>query len=95
MGYEGNAFASTGNIEEDLMSITAVHPMREEAVMELLTKAGADWRVILKLLLERELIELRYEGNRYYMRRLPSRKKDAEKASVHSVESSHGGCRHA
>jgi wyosine [tRNA(Phe)-imidazoG37] synthetase (radical SAM superfamily) len=32
IGYEGNAFASTGNAEEDLLSITAVHPMREEAV---------------------------------------------------------------
>jgi len=36
MGYEGNAFASTGNVEEDLLSITAVHPMREEGVKKLL-----------------------------------------------------------
>ena len=32
IGYEGNAFAFTGNVEEDLLSITAVHPMREDAV---------------------------------------------------------------
>jgi len=36
IGYEGNAFASTGNATNDLLSITAVHPMREEAVKELL-----------------------------------------------------------
>ena len=28
IGYEGNAFAFTGDVEEDLLSITAVHPMR-------------------------------------------------------------------
>jgi len=95
VGYEGNAFASTGNAEEDLMSITAVHPMREEAVMELLRKTGADWRVIQKLLRERKLIELQYEGNKYYMRMLPSRKGDAEKATAHSVKSSHGAYHHA
>lgn len=31
IGYEGNAFAFTGDVEEDLLSITAVHPMREDA----------------------------------------------------------------
>jgi len=75
IGYEGNAFAFTGRVEEDLLSITAVHPMRKEAVKEFLKKANADWRVIEKLLEEDKLIELEYEGNRYYMRRLPSRRK--------------------
>ena len=40
IGYEGNAFSFTGNVKEDLLSITAVHPMREEAVSEFLAKAG-------------------------------------------------------
>lgn len=75
IGYEGNAFAFTGRVEEDLLSITAVHPMRKEAVKEFLKKADADWRVIEKLLKEDKLIELEYEGNRYYMRRLLSRRK--------------------
>jgi len=75
IGYEGNAFAFTGRVEEDLLSITAVHPMRKEAVEEFLKKANADWCVIEKLLEEDKLIELKYEGNRYYMRRLPSRRK--------------------
>jgi wyosine [tRNA(Phe)-imidazoG37] synthetase (radical SAM superfamily) len=67
--YEGNAFASTGNVEEDLLSITAVHPMREEAVKKLLKKADADWQVIEKLLGENKLVELEYEGNTYYLRK--------------------------
>lgn len=75
IGYEGNAFASTGNVEEDLLSITTVHPMREEAVRELLRKANAGWEVVEKLLKEGKLIELEYRGQRFYMRALPSRRK--------------------
>ncbi len=75
IGYEGNAFAFTGNVEEDLLSITAVHPMRTEAVKEFLKKANTDWHVIERLLEEDKLIEIEYEGNKYYMRRLPSRRK--------------------
>lgn len=73
MGYEGNAFAFTGKVEEDLLGITAVHPMRREAVKKLLRKAGADWNVIENLLQEHKLLELDYEGNTYYVRSLPSR----------------------
>ena len=68
IGYEGNAFAFTGRVEEDLLSITAVHPMRKEAVEEFLRKAYADWNVIEKLLREGKLVEVDYEENTYYMR---------------------------
>jgi wyosine [tRNA(Phe)-imidazoG37] synthetase (radical SAM superfamily) len=73
IGYEGNAFAFTGNIEEDLLSITSVHPMREDAVREFLKKANADWSVVEKLLEEGKLIELEYNGKKFYMRKLKSR----------------------
>ncbi|RJS88805.1 radical SAM protein [Candidatus Bathyarchaeota archaeon] len=75
IGYEGNAFAFTGNIEEDLLSITSVHPMREEAVKRFLKRANAQWGIINKLLEKGELIELEYEGYKYYMRKIPSRAK--------------------
>ena len=70
IGYEGNAFAFTGNAEEDLLSITAVHPMREEAVKEFLARARADWSIVRKLLEQGQLVETEYEGNKFYMRRL-------------------------
>ncbi len=75
IGYEGNAFAFTGNVEEDLLSITSVHPMREDAVKELLSKAGADWSIIDKLEEEGKIIELEYGGRKFYMRKLRSREK--------------------
>jgi len=67
IGYEGNAFAFTGNVEEDLLSITAVHPMREEAVSEFLARAGADWPVVHGLIAQGQLIEMEYAGKRFYM----------------------------
>ncbi len=68
-GYEGNAFASTGNAAEDLLSITAVHPMREEAVRELLTKNQADWKIVENLLSQKKILETEYDGKKFYMRR--------------------------
>jgi wyosine [tRNA(Phe)-imidazoG37] synthetase (radical SAM superfamily) len=74
IGYEGNAFASTGNVVEDILSITAVHPMREEALRELLRKNNAGWDVVAGLLEEGKLIRLNYRGETFYMRALKSRK---------------------
>jgi wyosine [tRNA(Phe)-imidazoG37] synthetase (radical SAM superfamily) len=68
-GYEGNVFAATGNAAEDILSITAVHPMREAAVRELLAKNQADWAIVENLIGEEKLMETEYEGNKFYIRR--------------------------
>lgn len=73
IGYEGNAFAFTGNVEEDILAITAVHPMREDALRELLKKANAGWDIVEKLIAEGKLIALEYGGKKFYMRKLKSR----------------------
>jgi len=70
IGYEGDAFAATGDAEGDLLSITAVHPMRREAVEALLTRTGAGWEVVHGLLAEGLLIETEYGGHTYYARHL-------------------------
>ncbi|MHA1713157.1 MAG: radical SAM protein, partial [Candidatus Ranarchaeia archaeon] len=74
IGYEGSAFAFTGNVEDDLLSITAVHPMREEGVNEFLSKANSNWGIIEKLIGEGKLMETEYRGKKFYMRRLPGRR---------------------
>ena len=73
IGYEGNEFGFSGNIEEDLLGITSVHPMREEAVREYLKKAGADWDVITSLIKKGSLIEVEYQGKNFYIRKLPDK----------------------
>ena len=71
IGYEGNAFASTGDVESDLLSITSVHPMRQNGVRELVARAGVDWAVVQRLLDQNRLVETMYRGQRFYVRRLP------------------------
>lgn len=70
IGEEGNAFAATGDVAEDLLSITAVHPMREEAVKEFLARANADESIIQQLLARDLLFETEYESKKFYMRKL-------------------------
>ena len=73
IGNGGNEFGFSGNIEEDLLGITSVHPMREDAVKEYLKKAGADWKVITSLLKEGSLVQIEYQGENFYLRKLPGR----------------------
>jgi len=69
IGYEGDAFAYTGDIEKDLLSITAVHPMRKEAVEALLARARAPWEVVERLVAQGDLRETNYDGHCFYLRR--------------------------
>jgi wyosine [tRNA(Phe)-imidazoG37] synthetase (radical SAM superfamily) len=73
IGYEGDAFASTGDPEHDILSITAVHPMREQAVLNLLERAGTDRSVVERMILEGKLLRVTYEDDTFYMRRIASR----------------------
>jgi len=70
IGYEGNDFAYTGNVEEDILSISAVHPMREDAVRKLLGRSDAGWELIDKLTAEGKLTEIEYRGSHFYMRKV-------------------------
>lgn len=72
IGYEGDAFGYTGDIEKDLLSITAVHPMRKEAVEALLLRVGAPWEAVERLVAQGDLRETNYDGHCFYLRRFKS-----------------------
>jgi len=69
VGYEGTAFAQTGPVEDDLLAITAVHPMTQEAVGDFLKRAGAEWSVVERLVGSGALSVLSYRGKKFYARR--------------------------
>jgi wyosine [tRNA(Phe)-imidazoG37] synthetase (radical SAM superfamily) len=71
--YETIDFSPRGKPSEDILSITAVHPMHEDAVKEFLLRAKADWSIIERLISQGQLIELHYQGKKFYMKRLPTR----------------------
>jgi wyosine [tRNA(Phe)-imidazoG37] synthetase (radical SAM superfamily) len=68
IGYEGDTVTFTGDIRHDLLSITAVHPLRKSAVQALLDKAQAEWQLVDELVSEGKLIETEYQGESFYMR---------------------------
>jgi len=73
IGYEGNEFTSSGGLEETLLGTTAVHPMREEAVDELLMRTGGNRSVVRRLVQEGRLVRLDHGGHTFYVRGLPGR----------------------
>jgi len=70
IGYEGNAFAFTGDVEEDLLSIISVHPMRKDAVEIFLKKADEKWDIIKNLIDSNKVVETVYNKNKFYIRKL-------------------------
>ena len=72
IGYEGDAFAASGDVKADLLSISAVHPLRESAVRGLLKRNGADWNVVQSLVDRGELKAVNYAGEVFYARSLPT-----------------------
>lgn len=67
-GYEGNAFSSTGDVQQDILNITAVHPMRKDAVKDMLERGNTDWHVIKELLSSGQMAETEYNGHVFYLR---------------------------
>ena len=70
IGYEGNEFDITGDLKEDILSITSVHPIKKEALKKLIQDAGKEWNIVEKMLSGNELIETSYQGNIFYIRKL-------------------------
>lgn len=69
INYEGNAFAVTSEVAKDLLDITAVHPMREDAVRTFLGKAHADPSLLDQLIVQGVLVRVTYNGHNFYVRR--------------------------
>lgn len=68
IGHEVGDFAHTGDAREDLLAITAVHPMREAAVHRLLSDDDAGWDVVEALLAEDSLRAVEHAGVRFFLR---------------------------
>ena len=69
-GYEGTSVASTGDARTDLLAIAAVHPLRSDQVEALLDRCGSTWDVVEWLVRQRQLKEVAWQGQRFFVRRL-------------------------
>jgi len=67
-GFEGTDTGYTGNIYEDILNITAVHPLREDTLLILLQNDGAVYSVVDSLINQHLIKSIIYEGNKYFIR---------------------------
>ena len=72
-------FTYSSDVEKELLSILAVHPMSFEAVESFLSKAKADWQLIESLIHKNILKEVEYSENKFLVRNI-KHKIDVEKS---------------
>lgn len=68
-GYEGNAFSSSGDLRKDILSITAVHPLRQDAISALHEQSKDSYAVVDQLIEEQLIEKVEYNGHQYYLRK--------------------------
>lgn len=67
-GFEGSDTGFTGNIYEDILNITAVHPLREDSLLKLIQNDGAEHSVVDSLINQHLIKMVIYEGRKYFIR---------------------------
>ena len=65
-----DGFFCTGDIVEDLLSITAVHPLRAEIVDEITKNRASGENLVEELVKQGLLLEFWYEGKKFYHKKL-------------------------
>ncbi len=70
---EPNDFQSTGDLPEDILAITSVHPLREEVILRMVEMAGQSNQVIESLVNSGEIIRVKYQSGNFYVRNFASK----------------------
>jgi len=72
MNFEDNNFLPLDNIESEILNIISVHPLKEEFLESILNKGNADWKIIDKMIENKILKMITYQGNNFYIRTINS-----------------------
>jgi len=68
LGFEGTNIGYTGNIQSDILSICAVHPVREDTMEKLLRKNRTDRKVLESLINKKLIKQVSHHGMNFYVR---------------------------
>ncbi len=74
VSHEEGDFVADSNIENSILSITAVHPVRRDDMERLLAAGGHTWSVIENLLASGSLLQKEYRGQTFFVRQLRRRR---------------------
>jgi wyosine [tRNA(Phe)-imidazoG37] synthetase (radical SAM superfamily) len=64
--YEGDRFTVTADTAQDILSIAAVHPLREDALRRILERSNEDWRLVEQLVAEGRLNRHTHNRKTYF-----------------------------
>ncbi len=67
---EEGEFTITDGLQEDLLSIISVHPIREEEIYKLLSEQGSDFSLLSNLVKEGKIKKVEYNNGIFYIRKL-------------------------
>jgi wyosine [tRNA(Phe)-imidazoG37] synthetase (radical SAM superfamily) len=70
-GFSEDAFSATGDVVQNLVNITSVHPMRESEALEFLKQGNADGKKLEELVAQEKLVRIIHRGLPFYVRKLP------------------------
>ncbi len=59
-------FGHSGSLAEDILGITSVHPMAEEALRDFVKEAKANWSLVEDLISQKKLQADEFEGKKFY-----------------------------
>lgn len=68
LGFEGSDTGFTGDAREDILNMSAVHPIREETMGEILRKNGAESGLPDQLIRENVIREVIYQDKKFWIR---------------------------
>lgn len=74
-GFEGTDTGFSGNAAADILSITAVHPLRADMMEELLRHDKAGFEVVELLLRQGNIAAIQHNDHTFYLRTLKKNKK--------------------
>lgn len=72
---EEGDFTSTGDLVRDILAITAVHPMREEALRRMVARSHESWDMVESLITSGELLVVYYRDERYFINQNSNQRK--------------------
>jgi wyosine [tRNA(Phe)-imidazoG37] synthetase (radical SAM superfamily) len=67
---EEGEFTITDDLQEDLLSIVSVHPIREEEIHKLLSEKRSDFSLVSSLIKEGKIKKVKYNNKIFYIRKL-------------------------
>ncbi|RJP66177.1 MAG: radical SAM protein [Ignavibacteriales bacterium] len=63
---ESNSFYAAGEIEDEILGITRVHPMREESLLKLIKDMGGNKETLLQMIIHNQLQKIFYQDKFFY-----------------------------